>query len=94
MVQSALRVAAAGSAAQLEVAEAGMFAPRRSRVTPLGLEKSNCLSERVCSKLLAPVVPDDGDEEVGSFRLGARFAAVKVGPDEMTGADERSIWRE
>jgi hypothetical protein len=46
------------------------------------------------SEVLAPVVPDDGDEEVGASGLRARFAAVKVGPDEMARADERSVWRE
>jgi hypothetical protein len=58
---------------------------------PRPKEKSIVLSELVCLEVLAPVVTDDGDEEVRPSRLRAQFAAVKVGPYEMARADERSI---
>jgi len=71
----------------------------RRRFSPGGREdcpprEMDCLPELVCLEVLAPVVTDDGDEEVRPSRLRARLAAVKVGPYEMARADERSIWRE
>jgi hypothetical protein len=42
-------------------------------------------------EVLAPVITDDGDEEVGASGLCAWLTLVEIGPDEMACPRERSV---